>query len=242
MHGDSDRKNHYVLGKKSGSETERRDQLRAREGKKVRIIGISRRREEETYWDLELGKSGNGIRGRVLVGVVVSDVLTPLGPRLGFRRGFALLPRAGEVGKRVGRPIQVGIVIPDVGTPFSPSPRFGGGITLLPRTREVRKRVRRSILVGVVVPNAGTPLSPGLGLTLGPGSGVVITDGLSPLGPSQRFGGRIALLPGARKVGERIRRSVLVGVVVTDVGTPLGPSLRFGGGFAFLPRTREVRK
>ena len=187
------------------------------------------------YWDLELGKSGDGIRGRVLVGVVVSDVLTPLGPRLGFRRGFALLPRAWEVGKRFGRPIQVGIVVPDIGTPFSPSLGFGGGITLLPRTREVRKRVRRSILAGVVVPNAGTPFSPGLGLTLGPGSGVVIADDFSPLGPSQRFGGRIALLPGAREVRKGIRRFILVSVVVTNVGTPLGP------GFGFTLETREPR-
>jgi len=58
---------------------------------------------------------------------------------------------------------------------------------------------------------------------------------LSPLSPSQRFGGGIALLPGTREVRKGIRRSVLIGVVVPNVGTPLGP------GFGFALETRESR-
>ena len=175
---------------------------------------------EETYWDLKLRKARDSIRGRVLVGVIVSNVLTPLrpglgltlgpgssivvtdgfpplGPRLGFRLRLALFPGTGKVGERIRRSVLVGVVVPNVGTPLGPSLGFGRWIALLPRTREIGKRVRGPVLVGVVVTNVGTPLRPGLGFALE-----------------------------ARESRDGIRSGILVGVVVTEVGTPLSPSYR----------------
>lgn len=89
---------------------------------------------------------------------------------------------------------------------------------------ESRDGIRRGIPVGIVVPEVGTPFSPSLKLTLGPGSSVVVTDGLPPLSPSLRFWRGFALvLPRTREIRKGVRRSVLVGVVITDVSTPLSP-------------------
>ena len=65
----------------------------------------------------ELGECRDGRRGGVLVGVVVSDVGTPLGPRLGFRRTLEL-----RESRDIARgSVFVGVVVPGVCTPFRPS-------------------------------------------------------------------------------------------------------------------------
>ena len=144
--------------RQSSSGAERRDQLQAIEGKVVRIVGRSWRREV-THPNLELGKSRDRFRGRVLVSVVVSNVGTPLLPSLRFRSWFTL--ELGESRNGIRRGVLVGVVISDVGTPLFPSLWFGGGLTL--ELGESGDGVGRGILASVVVPNIGAPLLPSLG-------------------------------------------------------------------------------
>ena len=201
---------------------------------------------------LELRKSGNGRWGGILVGVVVSDVGTPLLPRLRLRRGLAFELR--EAGDRRRVRVLVGVVVSYVGTPLLPSLGFRGRLALaLSGVIAVLKvvvdclnyRVHRPRFTLGVLPGSGVgvtdglaPLPPSLlrfrfALRVLPGSGVVVTDGLTPLFPGFRLGRWLAFELGEPRDGRR--GGILAGVVVSDVGTPLRPRLGFR-------RTLELRE
>jgi hypothetical protein len=176
-----------------------------------------------------VGKSRDGIRGRVLVGVVVPNVGTPLLPGLRLGRGLALELRES---RNIGwGSVLVGVVVSDVGTPLLPGLGFRGrlGFTLrvLPRS-------------GGVVTDSLTPLAPSLRFALGRNSVGIVVGGVEGFFRSfhlyQRRGRggffhlgrglRLALVvqPRAWKTRDLVGRSVLVGIVVPDVRAPFRPS------------------
>ena len=106
---------------------------------------------------LELRKSRNGGRGGILVGVIVSNVGTPLFPRFRLGGGLALELGESRDGRRGG--ILVGVVVSDVGTPLRP--RLGFRRTL--ELGESWDITWGSVLVGIVVPDVGTPFRPSYG-------------------------------------------------------------------------------
>ena len=58
---------------------------RRQSGQVDRSVVVERR--EETYSDLDVGKSGDVIRGTVLVGGVVTDIGSPVLPSFGLALG-----------------------------------------------------------------------------------------------------------------------------------------------------------
>ena len=100
---------------KSWSGVERRNRLRASEAKPVRLVGRSVVVEsrEEMHSGLVVGKLGDVIWETVLVGVVVTDVGSPLLPiqrlALEARRAWSVGGLTVGVNARPGMPQRVGL-------------------------------------------------------------------------------------------------------------------------------------
>ena len=90
--------------------SERRNRLRGSEAKAVRLIG---RRREETYSDVVAGKSGDVIRGTVLVDIVVTDVVSLLPPSLRLAleasTAFNVEGLTMGMGTKLGAPRRLGL-------------------------------------------------------------------------------------------------------------------------------------